>query len=78
MKISIISFTQTGFLLSHRIAACYEKGECRIYTRCEACKEEKNYYIVLWISETGGIQTDNGKFSGTVRFENTDGVPLSA
>lgn len=40
--------------------------------------EEKNYYIVLWISETGGIQTDNGKFSGTVRFENIDGVPLPA
>ena len=40
--------------------------------------EEKNYYIVLWISETGGIQTDNGKFSGTVKFENTDGVSLPA
>ena len=38
--------------------------------------EEKNYYIVVWISETGLIQTDNGTFSGVVKFENTDGVPL--
>ena len=40
--------------------------------------EEKNYYIVVWISETGLIQTDNGTFSGVVKFENTDGVPLPA
>lgn len=51
MKISIISFTQTGFLLSQRIAACFEKEECRIYTRCEACKEEKNYYIEDCLSD---------------------------
>lgn len=51
MKISIISFTQTGFLLSQRIAACFEKEEYRIYTRCEACKEEKNYYIEDCLSD---------------------------
>ena len=40
--------------------------------------EEKNYYIVLWISETGGIQTDNGKFSGIVRFENVSDTQSAA
>ncbi len=34
--------------------------------------EEKDYYIVLWISETGGFQTDKGTFNGVVKFEDTD------
>ena len=34
--------------------------------------QQKDYYIVLWISETGGLQTDNGIFNGVVKFEDTD------
>ena len=33
-------------------------------------QEQKEYYIVVWISETGEIQTDSGSFSGTVTFGN--------
>ena len=40
--------------------------------------EEKNYYIVLWISETGGIQTDKGNFTGIVRFGNVDNTQSAA
>lgn len=51
MKISIISFTQTGFKLSHKIAACFEKEKCKIYTKCEACKEEKQFYLEGTLSD---------------------------
>jgi len=30
--------------------------------------QEKDYYIVVWIEETGSPQTDRGEFSGVVRF----------
>ena len=30
--------------------------------------ETKNYYIVVWISETGYAQMDSGQFTGVVRF----------
>ena len=40
--------------------------------------EEKNYYIVLWISEIGGMQTDKGKFTGIVRFGNVDNIQSAA
>lgn len=28
----------------------------------------KSFYIVIWISETGGVQNDSGSFTGTVTF----------
>ena len=34
--------------------------------------ETKEYYIVLWISETGMFQNDKGIFNGIVKFEDTD------
>ena len=37
--------------------------------------QEKTYYIVVWISETGGVQLDSGDFSGVVHFG--DSVPAS-
>ena len=40
--------------------------------------ETKNYYIVLWISETGLYQTDNGIFNGVVKFEDTDSASSSS
>jgi len=30
--------------------------------------DSKDYYIVIWISETGAAQTDSGSFSGVVTF----------
>jgi len=30
--------------------------------------QERNYYIVVWIEETGSPQTDRGGFTGVVRF----------
>jgi len=33
-----------------------------------AAGETKDYYIVIWISETGASQTDNGEFKGVVTF----------
>ena len=32
--------------------------------------QTKEYYIVIWISETGYAQMDRGTFTGTVRFNN--------
>ena len=40
--------------------------------------EAKDYYIVIWISETGIAQSDNGDFSGIVRFGNVDNTPSAA
>ena len=40
--------------------------------------QQKDYYIVLWISETGGLQTDNGIFNGVVKFEDTDSASSSS
>ena len=36
--------------------------------------QSKDYYIVLWISETGAIQTDQGGFSGVVTVGDTTSV----
>ncbi len=40
--------------------------------------QQKDYYIVLWISETGGLQTDNGIFNGVVKFEDIDSASSSS
>ena len=42
--------------------------------------QSKDYYIVLWISETGAIQTDQGGFNGVVTVGDTTSVefPLTA
>ena len=37
--------------------------------------ESKDYYIVLWISETGTTQTDQGGFTGVVTVGDTESIP---
>lgn len=32
------------------------------------------YYLVVWVSETGSTQTDNGTYKGTVTFNAVDGT----
>ena len=34
--------------------------------------ETKNYYIVIWISETGIVQSDTGNFTGVVTFKDVN------
>lgn len=34
-----------------------------------AANASKSYYVVVWINETGSVQTDNGTFTGTVTFD---------
>ena len=36
--------------------------------------EIKNYYIVVWISETGVAQSDTGNFTGVVRFNDSEEI----
>ena len=40
--------------------------------------ETKTYYLVIWISETGVIQTDQGGFNGTITIGDTTSVELPA
>lgn len=35
-------------------------------------KEEKTYYIVVWISEQSTVQTDTGHFTGTITFNDSN------
>ena len=37
MKLSIISFTENGILLSKKIAKLWEQSECTLYTKCKNC-----------------------------------------
>ena len=36
--------------------------------------QSKDYYIVIWISETGSVQTDRGSYNGVVTFTNSNGT----
>ena len=47
MKLSIISFTENGILLSEKIAKLPHEAECAIYTKCGAyCKEGRTVEFV--------------------------------
>ena len=56
MKLSIISFTENGILLSEKIAKLPHEAECAIYTKCGAyCKEGRTVEFVtesIYVSET--------------------------
>ncbi|MBO5452315.1 MAG: cobalt-precorrin 5A hydrolase [Lachnospiraceae bacterium] len=53
MKLSIISFTENGILLSEKIAKLLDGAECAIYTKCQACYQEEQtvQFIVQSIGE---------------------------
>ena len=36
------------------------------------------YYLVVWVNETSGIQTDIGTFTGTVKFEDQNGKGVTS
>lgn len=38
----------------------------------------KDYYILMWVNETDGEQTDNGSFGGTIRFEDAQGKGVTS
>ena len=38
----------------------------------------QEYYIVIWINETGAEQTDSGSFTGTVAFNAADGSGVTS
>lgn len=37
-----------------------------------------DYYILVWVNETDGEQNDEGSYSGTVRFEDANGIGVTA
>jgi len=38
----------------------------------------KDFYILMWINETEGEQTDDGAFGGTIRFEDSQGKGVTS
>ena len=73
LKWAIISGTTNPTLVSSVNPYSYVKlTENELYNS----NESKDYYIVLWISETGTIQTDQGGFSGVVTVGDTESVEL--
>ena len=50
MKLSMISFTKKGILLSERIAKILDETDCALYTKFQdSCKQEQN---VRWIAQS--------------------------
>ena len=37
-----------------------------------------NFYILVWVNETEEVQTDEGTYGGTIRFEDTNGNGVTA
>ena len=77
LKWAIISGTTNPTLVSNANPYSYVKlTENELYNS----NESKDYYIVLWISETGVMQTDQGGFSGVVTVGDTESVefPVTA
>ena len=77
LKWAIISGTTNPTLVSNVNPYSYVKLiENELYNS----NESKDYYIVIWISETGIIQTDQGGFSGVVTVGDTESVefPVTA
>ena len=77
LKWAIISGTTNPTLVSSASPYTYTKLiENELYNS----NQSKDYYIVLWISETGTIQTDQGGFSGVVTVGDTESVefPVTA
>ena len=73
LKWAVISGTTNPTLVSNANPYSYVKlTENELYNS----NESKDYYIVLWISETGTIQTDQGGFTGVVTVGDTESVEL--
>ena len=71
LKWAIISGTTNPTLVSNVNPYSYVKLiENELYNS----NESKDYYIVLWISETGTTQTDQGGFTGVVTVGDTESV----
>ena len=75
LKWAIISGTTSPTLKSNVNSNTYMQLTSNEYYNSG---EVKDYYVVLWISETGIAQLDNGDFSGIVRFGNVDNTPSAA
>ena len=74
LKWAIISGTTNPTLVSNANPYSYVKlTENELYNS----NESKDYYIVLWISETGTIQTDQGGFSGVVTIGTPETVQVA-
>ncbi len=72
LKWAIISGTTNPTLVSSVNPYSYVKLiENELYNS----NESKDYYIVIWISETGTTQTDQGGFSGVVTVGDTESIP---
>ena len=72
LKWAIISGTTNPTLVSSASPYTYTKLiENELYNS----NQSKDYYIVLWISETGVMQTDQGGFSGVVTVGDTESIP---
>lgn len=52
MKLSIISFTENGILLSERIAELLNETEYALYTKCRDCCKERN--VVQFVTQSIG------------------------
>ena len=74
LKWAIISGTTEPTLVSSVNSHSY-----KILTENELYNggESKDYYIVLWISETGMFQADKGIFNGVVKFEDKNTAETS-
>ena len=74
LKWAIISGTTEPTLVSSVNSHSY-----KILTENELYNggESKDYYIVLWISETGMFQADKGIFNGVVKFEDQNTAETS-
>ena len=73
LKWAIISGTTNPTLVSSASPYTYTKLiENELYNS----NQSKDYYIVLWISETGVMQTDQGGFTGVVTVGDTESVEL--
>ena len=74
LKWAIISGTTEPTLISSVNSHSY-----KILTENELYNggESKDYYIVLWISETGMFQADKGIFNGVVKFEDQNTAETS-
>ena len=71
LKWAVISGTSNPTLVSSiNPKATTVLTENELYTGGQT----KEYYIVIWMSETGSIQTDRGSYSGVVTFESGDGT----
>ena len=74
LKWAEISGLTNPTVLSSKNSYSYKKLKTNVSFNAN---ETKTYYIVVWISETGIAQSDNGSFSGVVTFGDADSLSES-